>query len=55
MGTDVQRDKGLTPPKQGDTFRCKGCGMELQVTRDCRCKERDQVHFHCCGTEMVKV
>jgi hypothetical protein len=55
MVMNVQTDKGIDPPKPGDMFRCKGCGMELKVTKDCRCKEGEHVHFHCCGQEMTKV
>jgi hypothetical protein len=52
--TDQGHDVGLPPPKAGDRFRCAGCGMEIQVTADCHCKEGEHVHFHCCGREMVK-
>jgi len=54
MTTNVQTDKGLAPPKQGETFRCKACGMELKITKDCKCKQGEHVHFHCCGEEMAK-
>lgn len=53
--TVAQPDTGIAPPKQGDTFRCDGCGMELKVTKDCGCKESEHVHFHCCGKEMIKI
>jgi hypothetical protein len=53
--TNVQADKGLAPPKQGDSFRCNSCGMELKVTKDCGCKQGEHVHFHCCNQEMVKI
>ena len=55
MAANAQVDKGLAPPRQGEMFRCKACGMELEVTKDCRCKDGEKVHFHCCGQEMVKV
>jgi hypothetical protein len=48
-------DTGVAPPKAGDRFRCGGCGMEIQVTTDCKCKEGEHVHFHCCGREMDKI
>ena len=41
-------------PKKGDRFRCQACGMEIQVTADCRCQEGEHVHFHCCGQELQK-
>ena len=54
MAANATEDKGLAPPKKGDIFRCSACGMELEVTKACRCKEGEHVHFHCCGQEMVK-
>lgn len=53
--TNTLGDKGLEPPKLGDVFQCKACGMELKVTKECGCKPDEHVHFHCCGKEMVKV
>ncbi len=40
--------------EEGRGFRCEKCGMEIQVTSDCRCQGDDHVHFHCCGQELVK-
>jgi hypothetical protein len=48
----LENDTGISPPKAGDRFRCAGCGMEIQVTSDCNCKDGEHVHFHCCGQEM---
>jgi len=42
-------------PKQGDQFRCQKCGMELEITSDCKCQEPDHVHLQCCGQEMDKL
>jgi hypothetical protein len=47
-------DAGMSPPKKGDKFRCAECGMQIEVTTDCKCKEGEKVHFHCCGKEMSK-
>ncbi len=52
--TDQSRDTEMERPKAGDRFRCAGCGMELQVTADCRCPEGEHVHFQCCGREMAR-
>jgi hypothetical protein len=54
MASNVEADKGLKPPKKGDTFRCESCGMELKITADCSCGPDERVHFHCCGKEMVQ-
>jgi hypothetical protein len=54
MATTPKADEGIATPKQGDTFRCKACGMEIKVTKGCHCSADDHVHFHCCGQEMVK-
>ena len=51
LGSDV----GLSPPKKGEKFRCQQCGMEIEVTVACQCKEDAHVHFHCCGQEMTQV
>lgn len=53
-GQPLMADPGLDSPKKGDHFRCKSCGMELEVTTACGCKEPGHVHFHCCGQEMQK-
>lgn len=45
----------MTLPKQGDTYRCNGCGMELEITGDCRCTHPEAVHLQCCGAEMTVV
>ncbi len=47
-------DEGLGHPKKGDRYRCAKCGMALQVTTDCACKDASKVHFHCCGQELQK-
>jgi hypothetical protein len=48
----VPVDKGVGHPRKGDRFRCASCGMEIQLTRDCACKDPNSVHFHCCGQEL---
>lgn len=45
----------INPPKKGDRFRCESCGMEIQLTTDCRCQEGEHVHFECCGQRLAKV
>ena len=55
MNTAIDNDTGIAPPKKGDKFECSQCGMAIQVTADCKCKEDEHVHFHCCGQEMAKV
>ncbi len=42
-------------PKKGERYRCGKCGMEVEVTVDCRCHEPSGVHFHCCGQELQKL
>ena len=43
--SEASANFGVSPPKQGDKFRCESCGMELEITTDCRCKEGEHVHF----------
>jgi hypothetical protein len=47
--------KAVRKPKQGDQYRCQACGMELEITADCKCKDSEHVHFQCCGQEMAKI
>lgn len=42
-------------PKQGDVYRCDVCGMELEITTDCHCADKNEVHFQCCGQELAAV
>jgi len=54
-GGAAPKDAGVGSPKKGERFRCAKCGMEVQVTADCGCKEPEMTHFHCCGQELQKV
>jgi hypothetical protein len=47
-------EAGLLRPRKGDKFRCEGCGMQIQVTADCKCDD-DHAHFRCCGQEMTRL
>jgi hypothetical protein len=44
--------------KKGDTFVCKTCGLELQVTKACSCGSASgaacSVPLQCCGKDMVR-
>ena len=51
---DSAKGMGHHMPKKGERFRCPHCGMELQVTADCKCNDPAHVHLHCCGEEMQK-
>lgn len=51
----VPVDEGVGRPKKGERYRCAKCGMELEVTADCRCEGTNKVHFHCCDQELKKV
>jgi hypothetical protein len=44
----------MNPPKKGDKFRCSQCGMQIEVTAPCHCKEGEHVQFYCCGQELVE-
>jgi hypothetical protein len=52
--TQATMDRSQGNPKKGERFRCETCGMEVQVTSDCRCKDPDMVHFQCCGKQLRK-
>jgi len=40
-----------TPPRKGDAYTCKECGMAILVTTDCACEDGEPF-FACCGTSM---
>ena len=40
-------------PKQGDSYHCEQCGMELEITQSCGCDDADMVRLECCGQEMA--
>ncbi len=42
-------------PKKGERFHCEQCGMEIQVTKECRCDDPDHIHFECCNQDMQRV
>jgi len=42
-------------PKKGDMYRCEECGMEMEITVDCHCSDRDAVRLECCGQDMARV
>ena len=48
------KEMSRSTPKKGERFRCKQCGMELQITADCKCSDPDHVHLECCGKAMTK-
>jgi hypothetical protein len=50
----MQKTENIGHPKQGEKFHCKICGMAIQVTADCRCKDEDGAHFRCCNQEMQR-
>lgn len=42
-------------PMSGETYRCGGCGMELEITADCGCENPEHVMLECCGAAMTRV
>lgn len=50
-----QQSQAMAKPQKGDTYRCNGCGMELEITENCNCTHPEAVHFQCCGAEMSAV
>ena len=54
MSAAGSKSSSKSSPKRGDRFRCSQCGMEIQVTSECNCKDPNHVHFNCCNQEMAK-
>ena len=51
----MAEDKGSEDkPKEGATYECATCGMDLLVTSDCNCNTGDGAFFACCGKQMEK-
>jgi len=42
-------------PMSGESYRCGGCGMELEITADCGCENPEHVMLECCGAAMTRV
>jgi hypothetical protein len=40
-------------PMTGDVLVCEKCGMKMEVTADCKCK--DGAHLECCGQPLSAV
>jgi hypothetical protein len=44
--------------KEGDTFVCEVCGLELKVSKKCSCIAGEEISctapLQCCGKDMTK-
>lgn len=40
-------------PKKGDRFRCQKCGMEIEVTANCKTTGGHHARFECCGQPLT--
>jgi hypothetical protein len=47
-------DDAAALPKQGEAYRCEVCGMELEITRDCKCEDPAGPRFECCGQQLAR-
>ena len=54
MGTAESSSQKTSVPKKGEKYRCDECGMEIQVNKECGCKNPEHAHFQCCNQEMSK-
>ena len=61
MKNAVAEKKSLTEepqiraPKKGDHLRCQKCGMEVQVTVDCKSGAEHHARFECCGQPLAQL
>jgi len=53
--SQASANKRTNPPKKDERFRCMQCGMEIQVTANCKFKDGEHVSSECCGQELAKV
>jgi len=51
----LQEEPQMRAPKKGDRFRCQKCGMEIQVTADCKCGNGHHSRFECCGQPLAQL
>ncbi len=40
-------------PRAGDTLKCQQCGMQLEVTTECKC-EQGSPRLECCGKPLTQ-
>jgi hypothetical protein len=50
--SEASPTRKMDPPRKGDRFRC---GMQIEVTADCRCRPGEHVQFRCCGQDLARV
>ena len=41
--------------QKGDRLRCRKCGLEIQVTANCKCGNGHHVRFECCGQPLAQL
>jgi hypothetical protein len=44
----------MTAPRRGERWRCRKCGMEIQITADCKSTAGHHARFECCGQPLTK-
>ena len=47
--------QAATKPKKGEMYRCTECGMELEITSDCKCPDSDMIKLECCGQQLLRM
>lgn len=45
----------MRAPRKGERFHCQKCGMEMQVTVECKCGNGHHVRLECCGQPLTQI
>lgn len=51
----MRAEPQMRAPAKGDKFRCLKCGMEIEVTADCKCENGHHSRLECCGQPLAQV
>ncbi|HZZ80842.1 MAG TPA: hypothetical protein VFE62_20235 [Gemmataceae bacterium] len=43
----------MQAPKKGEHYRCEKCGMEMEVTADCK-EQGHHARLECCGQPLTR-
>lgn len=47
-------DPQMVEPRKGERYCCQKCGMEIEITEDCKTTAGHHVRFECCGQPLTR-
>jgi hypothetical protein len=45
----------MIAPKVGEHFRCQKCGLEIEITANCKGTGGHHARFECCGQPLTQM